>query len=262
LTLADFKARPRQEAPPGVRPSRASKRRLMADLGDRRPWTAANRASSRGVSGRWIGRMPGRANLRSHRVPSIFRAPCSRRWMTRGLSGRRPTGKATAGSREGFALHDAWARTQVAASCSITAFQLSPATMSAYQENAMRTSDTLPRQRTRSTRCASYVPLAASIAGSIRCSRGGRNCHDGAASRSWPTRVRMRFYARSNGDIIAIATFPSRPSRTTDSVPTSVALGPDGAYLWASLPASRSQRVLPTSIGSCQARFRQFICAD
>jgi glucose/arabinose dehydrogenase len=35
---------------------------------------------------------------------------------------------------------------------------------------------------------------------------------------------------RSNGDITAIATFPSRPSRTTDSVPTSVALGPDGAY--------------------------------
>lgn len=28
----------------------------------------------------------------------------------------------------------------------------------------------------------------------------------------------------------AVAVFPSRPTRSTDSVPTSVAVGPDGAY--------------------------------
>ena len=35
---------------------------------------------------------------------------------------------------------------------------------------------------------------------------------------------------RSNGDISTLAVFPSRPGRATDSVPTSVAVGPDGAY--------------------------------
>jgi hypothetical protein len=35
---------------------------------------------------------------------------------------------------------------------------------------------------------------------------------------------------RSNGQISTVATFPSRPGRSTDSVPTAVATGPDGAY--------------------------------
>jgi sugar lactone lactonase YvrE len=34
----------------------------------------------------------------------------------------------------------------------------------------------------------------------------------------------------TNGGVWTIATFPSRPARSTDSVPTSVAIGPDGAY--------------------------------
>ena len=34
----------------------------------------------------------------------------------------------------------------------------------------------------------------------------------------------------ANGDVSTIATFPSRPARDTDSVPTTVAAGPDGAY--------------------------------
>jgi hypothetical protein len=34
----------------------------------------------------------------------------------------------------------------------------------------------------------------------------------------------------ANGAISTLATFPSRPDRATDSVPTSVAVGPDGAY--------------------------------
>ncbi len=34
----------------------------------------------------------------------------------------------------------------------------------------------------------------------------------------------------ANGDISAIAAFPSRPARPTDSVPTAVTMGPDGAY--------------------------------
>jgi sugar lactone lactonase YvrE len=34
----------------------------------------------------------------------------------------------------------------------------------------------------------------------------------------------------ANGDISTLATFPSRPNRSTDSVPTSVVVGPDGAY--------------------------------
>jgi sugar lactone lactonase YvrE len=35
---------------------------------------------------------------------------------------------------------------------------------------------------------------------------------------------------RTNGDVSTLAVFPSRPARATDSVPTSVAVGPDGAY--------------------------------
>ena len=35
---------------------------------------------------------------------------------------------------------------------------------------------------------------------------------------------------RSNGSISTLAVFPARPGRSTDSVPTSVAVGPDGAY--------------------------------
>lgn len=34
----------------------------------------------------------------------------------------------------------------------------------------------------------------------------------------------------ANGEIATLATFPARPARSTDSVPTSVAVGPDGAY--------------------------------
>jgi hypothetical protein len=34
----------------------------------------------------------------------------------------------------------------------------------------------------------------------------------------------------ANGRISTVATFPSRPGRSTDSVPTAVATGPDGAY--------------------------------
>jgi len=34
----------------------------------------------------------------------------------------------------------------------------------------------------------------------------------------------------TNGDISTIATFPARPARPTDSVPTAVVVGPDGAY--------------------------------
>jgi hypothetical protein len=32
------------------------------------------------------------------------------------------------------------------------------------------------------------------------------------------------------GTVSTIATFPARPARSTDAVPTSVAIGPDGAY--------------------------------
>jgi hypothetical protein len=35
---------------------------------------------------------------------------------------------------------------------------------------------------------------------------------------------------RANGSISTIAVFPARPGRSTDAVPTSVAVGPDGAY--------------------------------
>ena len=35
---------------------------------------------------------------------------------------------------------------------------------------------------------------------------------------------------RANGSISTLAVFPARPGRSTDAVPTSVAVGPDGAY--------------------------------
>lgn len=38
------------------------------------------------------------------------------------------------------------------------------------------------------------------------------------------------FRVAADGTITTVATFPSRPVRGTDSVPTSVAVGPDGAY--------------------------------
>jgi hypothetical protein len=55
-----------------------------------------------------------------------------------------------------------------------------------------------------------------------------------------------------NGDISTLAVFPSRPERGTDSVPTSVAVGPDGAYYVGELTgvpftpgAARIYRVVP-----------------
>lgn len=38
------------------------------------------------------------------------------------------------------------------------------------------------------------------------------------------------FRVAADGTITTVAVFPSRPTRSTDSVPTSVAVGPDGAY--------------------------------
>lgn len=38
------------------------------------------------------------------------------------------------------------------------------------------------------------------------------------------------FRVTADGTVTTIAAFPSRPTRSTDSVPTSVAVGPDGAY--------------------------------
>jgi hypothetical protein len=38
------------------------------------------------------------------------------------------------------------------------------------------------------------------------------------------------FRVAANGTITTVAVFPSRPHRNTDSVPTAVAVGPDGAY--------------------------------
>src|SRR5918994_577987 len=56
----------------------------------------------------------------------------------------------------------------------------------------------------------------------------------------------------ANGDVSTIATFPSRPARETDSVPTTVAAGPDGAYYVGELTgqpfapgASNIYRVVP-----------------
>ena len=55
-----------------------------------------------------------------------------------------------------------------------------------------------------------------------------------------------------NGDISTIATFPSRPARSTDAVPTAVVRGPDGAYYVSELTgapftagAARVYRVVP-----------------
>jgi hypothetical protein len=56
----------------------------------------------------------------------------------------------------------------------------------------------------------------------------------------------------ANGTISTVATFPSRPARPTDAVPTSVAVGPDGAYYVGELTgvpfaagAARVYRVVP-----------------
>jgi hypothetical protein len=58
--------------------------------------------------------------------------------------------------------------------------------------------------------------------------------------------------AAANSDVETIATFPSRPDRVTDSVPTTVAVGPDGAYYVGELTgqpfapgASNIYRVVP-----------------
>ena len=57
---------------------------------------------------------------------------------------------------------------------------------------------------------------------------------------------------RANDDVSTIATFPSRPGRATDSVPTTVVPGPDGAYYVGELAgqpfapgASNIYRVVP-----------------
>jgi hypothetical protein len=56
----------------------------------------------------------------------------------------------------------------------------------------------------------------------------------------------------ANGDVSTLAVFPSRPGRPTDSVPTSVTVGPDGAYYVGELTgvpfavgAARVYRVVP-----------------
>ena len=58
----------------------------------------------------------------------------------------------------------------------------------------------------------------------------------------------------ANGDISTLAVFPSRPSRSTDAVPTAVAVGPDGAYYVSELTgvpfaagAARIYRIVPGS---------------
>jgi hypothetical protein len=57
---------------------------------------------------------------------------------------------------------------------------------------------------------------------------------------------------KANGDISTVAVFPSRPRRSTDSVPTAVTTGPDGAYYISeptgvpfSAGAARVYRVVP-----------------
>lgn len=57
---------------------------------------------------------------------------------------------------------------------------------------------------------------------------------------------------KANGEISTLATFPSRPARPTDAVPTSVVRGPDGAYYVSELSgvpfadgAARIYRVVP-----------------
>jgi sugar lactone lactonase YvrE len=58
----------------------------------------------------------------------------------------------------------------------------------------------------------------------------------------------------ANGKITTIATFPSRPARSTDAVPTGLTVGPDGAYYVGELTgapftagAARVYRVVPGS---------------
>ena len=72
--------------------------------GGKRPSTAATRASSRGLSGRWTGRTRHRASTRSHRVLSTRTATCSPRWTIPASPRRRPIGKATGRSSVEFAL--------------------------------------------------------------------------------------------------------------------------------------------------------------
>ena len=57
---------------------------------------------------------------------------------------------------------------------------------------------------------------------------------------------------KANGSVSTVATFPSRPARSTDAVPTSVVIGPDGAYYVSELTgvpfaagAARIYRVVP-----------------
>ncbi len=59
-------------------------------------------------------------------------------------------------------------------------------------------------------------------------------------------------YVAANGKISTLATFPSRPTRSTDAVPTGLTRGPDGAYYVAELTgspftdgAARIYRVVP-----------------
>ena len=56
----------------------------------------------------WTNAAPG--EHRSHREPSIGKAMCSRRWTIPASPGRRPTGRATARSRGGFALRSTCSR--------------------------------------------------------------------------------------------------------------------------------------------------------
>jgi hypothetical protein len=54
-----------------------------------------------------------------------------------------------------------------------------------------------------------------------------------AAHRHWPSVARAGANAllrvAADGTISTVAVFPSRPTRSIDSVPTAVAVGPDGA---------------------------------
>jgi sugar lactone lactonase YvrE len=50
----------------------------------------------------------------------------------------------------------------------------------------------------------------------------------------------------TNGGIWTISTFPSQPARSTDAVPTSIVIGPDGAYYVGELTG------LPFAVGSAR----------
>ena len=77
----------------------ASKCRSTADRGGRRRSTEATKPSSRGPSGRSIGRMQALESTRSPRAPSIRRATCNRQWTLQASPRRKPTGKVTAKSQ-------------------------------------------------------------------------------------------------------------------------------------------------------------------